>query len=150
ATASAVAGVAAFANLSINKAGAGYTLTASGTALTGATSTAFTIAAAAASGIMTSTGTPQSIAINTAFATNLQVSVTDAFGNGVNGLLVTFTVNPAGNGASGAFTGPNTATTNGQGLATANTFTANGTVGTYTVVASVSGVAGTATFTLTN
>jgi hypothetical protein len=147
----AVAGVATFPGLSINKAGSNYTLTASaGAPITGATSTAFNVVAGTAASIATSAGTPQSVAINLPFATPLQVSVTDGLGNGVSGVLVTFAINPAANGASGAFTGTNTATTNAQGLATANAFTANGTSGTYSVVASAAGIVGTATFTLTN
>ena len=63
---------------------------------------------------------------------------------------MTFTVNPAVNGAGGSFTGGNTAVTNPSGIATANPFTANGIAGAYTVTASVSGVVGVATFNLTN
>ena len=48
-TVSAVSGVATFSNLSIDKAAAGYTLTASSGALTPAASSAFTISHAAAS-----------------------------------------------------------------------------------------------------
>ncbi len=43
-----------------------------------------------------------------------------------------------------------TETTNASGVATAPTFTANATVGSYTVTASVSGVATSASFSLTN
>jgi len=43
-----------------------------------------------------------------------------------------------------------TATTNSSGVATAPTFTANGTAGTYTVTASVSGLATPTNFSLTN
>jgi hypothetical protein len=48
ATATAVAGVATFSNLSINSAGTGYTLTASAATLTSATSSAFNVTAGAA------------------------------------------------------------------------------------------------------
>src|SRR6266516_4352386 len=44
-TVAAVSGVATFSNLSIDKAGTGYTLTASATGLTGATSSAFNVVA---------------------------------------------------------------------------------------------------------
>ncbi len=44
-TVNAVAGVATFANLSINAAGSGYTLAASATGLTGSTSSAFNVTA---------------------------------------------------------------------------------------------------------
>jgi hypothetical protein len=63
---------------------------------------------------------------------------------------VTFTA-PA-SGASGTFAGgTNTATTNAQGIATANTFTANNIAGgPYNVTASAAGVATPANFSLTN
>ena len=48
ATVATVNGVASFADLSINRSGTGYTLAASATGLTGATSTGFTVAAGAA------------------------------------------------------------------------------------------------------
>src|SRR6185295_4114551 len=49
ATVSAVSGVATFSNLSIDKSGTGYTLTAASGALTGASSSSFNISPAAAS-----------------------------------------------------------------------------------------------------
>src|SRR5207247_1453628 len=48
ATTAAVSGVATFANVSINKAGTGYTLTAAATGVTGTTSAAFNVAAGGA------------------------------------------------------------------------------------------------------
>src|SRR6185503_12982381 len=48
-TATAVSGVASFSNLSINKVGTGYTLTAASAPLTGATSAGFTITPTTAS-----------------------------------------------------------------------------------------------------
>ena len=95
-------------------------------------------------------GTPQSVAINTAFATQLQATVKDSFNNAVNGVTVTF--GAPGSGASGTFAGGvNTATTNAQGIATAPVFTANSTAGgPYTVTATVGGVAAPANFSLTN
>src|SRR5204863_336849 len=47
-TVAAVAGVATFASLSVSKSGSGYTLTAAASPLSGATSTAFVVAAGAA------------------------------------------------------------------------------------------------------
>ena len=65
---------------------------------------------------------------------------------------MTFTA--PGSGASGTFAGTGTATatavTNSSGVATAPAFTANGTAGSYTVTASVSGVGTPASFSLTN
>jgi hypothetical protein len=108
----------------------------------------FTVNAGAAASITATAGTPQSATINTAFATNLGATVKDTFGNLVPNVTVTFMA-PA-SGASGTFAGGvNTATTNASGVATAATFTANGTAGLYNVTAS-SGAATTASFSLTN
>jgi adhesin/invasin len=96
-------------------------------------------------------GTPQSANVNTAFGANLQVTVRDAANNPVAGVAVTFTA-PA-SGASGTFVGglrTVTVLTNAAGVATAPVFTANGTAGSYTVTASVTGVTGVASFALTN
>jgi hypothetical protein len=81
--------------------------------------------------------------------------VKDANNNPLGGVTVTFTApasGASGTFASGTFAGGTTATatTNGSGLATAPTFTANGTTGSYTVTATVSGVATPAAFNLTN
>ena len=63
--------------------------------------------------------------------------------------MVTFEL-PA-TGASGTFAGGvNTATTNASGVATSAPFTANGSVGTYTVTATVASGAEPANFSLTN
>src|SRR5437660_784737 len=81
-------------------------------------------------GVVATSGTPQSTAINTPFPAPLVVTVTNACGNPVNGVTVTFT--PPSSGASGSFAGgANTATTNASGVATSATFTANGTPGSY-------------------
>lgn len=109
----------------------------------------FTVIPAAPASITATAGTPQSAAVNTAFATQLQATVKDSGNNPVSGVTVTFTA-PA-NGASGTFVGGmNTATTNTQGVATAAVFTANGTAGSYTVTASVPSVPTPANFSLTN
>ncbi|MEY2495664.1 MAG: hypothetical protein QOJ45_2156 [Verrucomicrobiota bacterium] len=94
-------------------------------------------------------GTPQSVAVNTAFPVALKATVTES-GNPVSGISVTFTA-PA-SGASGTFSSGNTATavTGANGVATAPTFTANGTPGSYTVAATVVGIATPANFSLTN
>jgi hypothetical protein len=83
------------------------------------------------------------------FGTDLSVTVTDAAGNPVPGVSVTF-IAPA-SGASGTFSnGMNTiaVTTDSSGIATAGTFTANPTMGPYTVTAAAAGQS--ADFSLTN
>jgi hypothetical protein len=100
--------------------------------------------------IVASGGTPQSTTVGTAFATSLQALVRDTMLNPVGGVTVTFTA-PA-SGASALFSGSATAqaVTNASGIATAPTLTANGTTGSYTVTASVGGLASVASFALTN
>ncbi len=104
-------------------------------------------------GAITATaGSLQFAGIGVSFATPLQATVTDNFGQPLAGVAVTFSA-PTG-GASGDFGPPAsttaTVTTNSVGLAIAPPFTANTTPGSYTVNASVAGVATPASFALTN
>jgi hypothetical protein len=113
--------------------------------------TAITVKAAAPAVVAVSAGSGQSAGINTAFAAALQVKVTDAFGNAVSGVSVTFAA-PA-TGPSGSFASGGTSVTvltNAGGVAVAPVFTANGLTGSYTVTATVSGALGEGDFTLTN
>ena len=143
-------GVATSAVFTANAtAGGPYNVVASATGATSANFSVTNLAGAPAS-ITPTTGTPQSATANTAFATPLQATVRDAGNNPVGSITVTFTA--PGSGASGTFAGGvNTATTNTSGVATAATFTANGTAGgPYTVTASAPGAASPANFSLTN
>ncbi len=99
-------------------------------------------------------GSPQTAAVGTVFPVNLQAKVADAFGNGIQGVLVTFAA-PASNLtiATGTFgRGPATnATTDINGLATASAFTANTVEGSYIVTGSTGALdAQQAQFQLTN
>jgi hypothetical protein len=107
------------------------TITQAGTATTAASVTA-------------TAGSSQSANIQTSFSASLSALVTDAAGNPLNGVTVTFTAPSAG--ASATLTG-STAVTNHQGLATVSA-TANSVVGTYNVTAAVNSLS--TTFTLTN
>lgn len=129
---------------------AGYAVTASVGGVATPASFSLTNLPGAPGAIQATGGTPQTVAVTTAFAA-LQATVKDKDGNPVGGVTVTFTVVPASNGASGAFAnGVNTAVTDATGLATAPVFTANAKAGSYTVTASASGVSTPATFALTN
>jgi len=101
--------------------------------------------------ITATAGTGQSAPINSAFATQLQATVTESGAN-QSGVTVTFTA-PA-SGASGTFPGnvkTANASTDPSGIATAPVFTANGTAGgPYNVVASIAGGSPSANFSLTN
>ncbi|MDY7012731.1 MAG: DUF4347 domain-containing protein, partial [Cyanobacteriota bacterium] len=95
-------------------------------------------------------GNNASTTVNAAFASNLQVQLTENFAQkpiSLAGLNITFA--PPASGASGNFSASNTATTNASGSATANVFTANTIAGTYQVTASATGVS-PAIFDLTN
>jgi uncharacterized protein (TIGR03437 family) len=108
--------------------------------------TGIAVQAGAPASITASGGTPQSAAIGAAFATALQATVKDAYGNAVSGVTVSFSAPSSG---ARATLSAASATTNASGVASV-TATANGTIGGYSVSASVSGVSGTATFALTN
>jgi hypothetical protein len=140
-------GVATAVQFTANAIAGTFTVTAG---VSGATSASFTLTnnPPPPASISAAAGSPQSATINSAFATNLQATVRDASSNPVSGVTVTFSV--PGAGASGTFTGPNTAVTDINGIATAGTLTANSTAGSYTVSASVSGVSTSASFNLTN
>ncbi len=88
--------------------------------------------------------------MNTAFGAALQATVKDGGNNLVSGVTVTFTA--PGTGASATFSGSarRRRVTNASGIATAPALTANGQAGSYTVTASVAGVATAASFGLTN
>ncbi len=99
--------------------------------------------------IATTSATPQSAAILTAFAAPLAVVVKDPEGNPISNLTVTFMAPTSG--ASGTFAGGmNTATTNASGIATSANFTANSIAGSYVVSASAPSITGAANFSLTN
>jgi uncharacterized protein (TIGR03437 family) len=98
---------------------------------------------------ITPTGTPQTAVISQPYATPFSVRIADASNNPISGQSVTFTA-PA-SGATGRFPGssPTAAVITGaNGVATAPTFTANGTTGTF-VVTAVGGSL-SANFNLTN
>ena len=100
--------------------------------------------------IYATVGTPQSATINTTFATQLQATVTES-GAPKSGVSVSFTA-PA-TGAGGTFANGNrsvSVVTDSNGVATAPVFTADGSAGSYNVVASFAPGAPSATFNLTN
>ena len=141
-TVQAVNGVATFSNLSLDKAGAGYTLTATASNLTAATSTGFNNSAGPASQLTLTTSPPASATSGQPLAPQPAVQLRDAFGNAVGqaGVAVTATV------ASGSATlgGSTTATTNTAGLATFATLTLTGTGSGVTIGFSAQGVTPTA------
>src|SRR5213078_4263692 len=140
---SEVSGVATFSTLSINNAGNGYTLTASGNGLTGATSTSFNI-----------TAPPPPPATNLAFTTQPQstqagqtmpvvrVTARDASGNTVTSYTGLITVAIGSNPSGGTLSGT-TSVNAVSGVATFSTLSINNAGNGYTLLASASGLTGT-------
>ncbi len=93
-------GVATFGDLSLNKAGVGYTLTATSGSLTGATSNPFTITAAAPATLLITSAPVSGTASATATLGPITVAERDAFGNvavaPTGGTAVTLGSNSAG------------------------------------------------------
>jgi hypothetical protein len=142
-------GVATAAVFTANTTAGAYTVTAKVGTFTTNPGFALTNLAGVPSSITATGGTPQTTAVNTAFANPLQATVNDSFGNPVAGATVTFTAPTSG--ASGTFAGGvNTAKTNSAGLATSTVFTANGTAGSYTVTGKTGAVTTSPGFQLTN
>jgi hypothetical protein len=142
---SGIASVTATANSTAGN----YTVTASAAGV-GSTAS-FDMTNINPSAIAVQAGDSQSTSINTNFATQLAVKVTNGTGTGIQGLVVTFTA--PSSGASGTFSGSavtTTATTNSSGIATATTIKANGTTGAFVVNATVAGIATPTIFNLTN
>jgi hypothetical protein len=142
-------GVATSSTFTADAMAGSYVVTATLAGIATAASFSLTNITGAVVSIATTSGTPQSATANAAFAAPLSVTVLDSNRNPLSGALVTFEV-PA-TGASGTFAGGvNTATTNSSGMATSAIFTANGSVGTYTVTATVASGAQPANFVLSN
>ncbi len=134
-TVGAVNGVATFSNLSIDKAGNGYTLTAAASALTGVTSASFDILTGAANRLVFITQ-PTNRVVGERFSPAIQVQVQDAGGNPV------LTGNPITliSSVTGTLTGAATATPV-FGTATFNNLAVNKAGTAYTLTALGSGVA---------
>ena len=136
-------GVATATTYSSNSVAGGYSVAVTSSGLTAATF-GETNTVGPASKVVGTGGTGQSAAVSTAFATSLTATIEDVGGNAVQtgGTTVVFTA-PAG-GASGTFAGSGTNTvsvvTNGSGVATSTTFTANAIVGSYSVVVTSAGL----------
>ena len=138
-TVAPVNGVVTFSNLSINKAGTGYTLTAAATGLTGATSSAFNVTAAVPTKLAF-TVQPSNVAVNASITPPVQVSVEDALGNLIATATNAVTIAIGNNaGPGGVLSG--TLTTNAvAGVATFSNLSIN-TAGTgYTLTAAAAGL----------
>jgi hypothetical protein len=144
-SATAVGGLATFPNLSIDKVGAGYTLTFSSTGLLGVTSLTFTIAPAAASQLVFTVQPTTTVAGGT-ITPAVEVTARDAFGNVATGFAGAVTLaigsNPGGATLSGA-----TPVTAAAGVASFGTLSINNPGVGYTLVAGSGGVTGATSVT---
>jgi alpha-tubulin suppressor-like RCC1 family protein len=141
----AVAGIATFAHLYIEQVASGYTLVASSSGLTSATSNAFNITAEPPTAIAVNAGDGQSPFVGAAVSTKPAVKVTSSTGKPVAGVGVTFAVVSGGGSITGA-----TATTDASGIATVGSWTVGTSPGSNTITATATGLAGSpVTFTAT-
>jgi hypothetical protein len=138
ATVSAAAGVAMFSNLSINKSGTGYSLSASATGLTGDVSADFNITPANAARVSYFVE-PGATTAGSVITPGLQAEILDAFGNRVptatNQVTLTFAANPGGGTLLGTATQSAVA-----GLATFNDLSINKVGNGYKLRAGSSGL----------
>ena len=143
-SATASLGVATFSGVTLNRVGAGFTLVASAGGLSSEITAAFSVTTGPAATLTITGGNNQTNLATRALSNPLSVSVTDASGNPVGGVAVSWTV------ASGAGSlGATSSLTSASGVAT-NTWTLGGAAGVQTVTASVSGLVGSpATFSAT-
>ncbi|HTH64068.1 MAG TPA: hypothetical protein VL563_05270 [Gemmatimonadales bacterium] len=136
-TVAAVAGVATFANLSIDKSGTGYTLHATSGSLTDATSTGFNISAAALSQLIF-TSQPVATQAGSHIAPAVEVSGDDAFGNLVTTFTGNVTVAIGTNGGAGTLSGTTTVAAV-AGIASFGDLSIDKTGSGYTLAATASG-----------
>jgi predicted outer membrane repeat protein len=148
-TVAAVNGTATFANLSLDKVGNGYTVTASGSALSGATSGAFNVTAGAPAQLVF-VQQPTNGAPNVSIAPPVTVRLLDAFGNttgATSSVSIAIGSNPGGGVLSGT-----TSVNAVAGIATFSTLSIDKPGAGYTLVASSAGApaATSAPFDITN
>jgi hypothetical protein len=125
-------GVSVFSNLTLDKTGGGYTLTASATGLATVTSSTFSVTSAGSVVAYLGNGQPGLVG----YAVNVRpaVRVTDAGAAPLSGLTVTFAVASGGGSVTGA-----TATTNSSGIAQVGGWTLGTSPGVNTLTATVTG-----------
>ncbi|MBI2795350.1 MAG: Ig-like domain-containing protein [Gemmatimonadetes bacterium] len=138
----AVGGVATFPGLSINKSGAGYTLSAAASGLTPAGSATFNIVAGAPAGLAFITG-PSSAASLAAISPAVVVAVVDGGGNTVTSATSTIVMSIlGGTGTAGAVLGGTITVAAVGGLATFSTLTIDKAGTGYRLAASTVAVPG--------
>jgi hypothetical protein len=135
-------GIASFSALSIDKAGAGYTLTATATGLTSTTSGSFDVTATRATQLAF-TAQPTAATAGAAIAPAVKVAARDASGNTVTGFTgsVTLTIS-AGTGTGGATLAGSATVDAVNGVATFSTLAIDRSGTGYRLAATAAGVSG--------
>src|SRR5947199_222892 len=100
-------GLASFADLSINRAGTGYTLVATATGVPGATSPTFAVAPATAARL-SFTAQPHTATVDSVLKPPVQVTALDSLGNVATSFAADVTVALAPNASGGALGGATT------------------------------------------
>ena len=136
-TVNAVGGVATFSSLTVTTAGTGYTLVATSTLLPSSVSAPFSVTSGAAAAIVIAAGNNQKATEGSAVAIRPSVRVTDAYGNPVAGVTVTFAPKKGCGSVTGAVQ-----TTDATGTATVGSWTIAEGTNYLVATASASGVAG--------
>jgi len=138
-------GVATFSGLAITGLVGSYVLTFSAPGVTSVATSAIALGAGAPTAMATLLGDGQTVAAGTAVPVLPTVVVTDAQGNNVPGVPVSYQVTGGGGGVIGG-----AATTNATGAAAVASWTLGQVVGTNTLQATAAGLAGSPiTFTAT-
>lgn len=136
----AVGGVATFSSIVLQKAGAGYTLVASSTGLTSATSNGFNVSPATPA-TMSYTQQPSSTVAGSAITPAVKVTLFDAFGNVATGSSANVSIAIGNNPAGGTLSGTTTVAASG-GVATFSNLVIDKAGTGYTLVASSTGLSG--------
>ena len=144
-TVAAVNGIATFTDLTLDKAGTGYTLIATAGSLTSATSNTFSNVAGTASQLTFTTAPPGSATSGQPLAPQPVLQLRDAFGNAVGqaGVVVTATLSSG----SATLGGSTTATTSAAGTATFANLSVTGS-GSVTISFSAPGLSSAASSTI--
>ena len=140
-TVTAVAGVATFNGLSLDKSAVGYKLTATAGGLPSTTSAFFTISAGAPTQLAF-TLPPSTATIGTVITPKVEVTARDAQGNTATGFAGTVTVAIGTNPSGGLLSGTTTVTASG-GIASFSTLSIDKAGTGYTVTAAATGLTGT-------
>ena len=141
-TRTATGGVATFDDLVIDKVGSGYTLSATATSVTGATSAAFTVEPGPASRLAF-TVQPSALAAGASMSPAVQVTVQDALGNTVTGSSTSITLAISdGTGTAGAVLGGSLTRPASGGVAGFDDLTIDKVGSAYTLDASAVGLTG--------